>query len=94
MSAHPVSGTGRVTRVSNKFAYVTSNNLGSIFVPPHAFLKGDGTPVAGFDLSTILKSGDIVHFTAVPQKGKNDCLYMAIKVSLLAVAHDNKASMK
>lgn len=72
-----VSSTGRITRVDVKYAFISSNKLGSVFVPPSAALPPDcSTP----DLTKYLKAGDIVHFVAVPQRGKNECQWLATKV--------------
>uniref|UniRef100_A0A0N5AFB0 S1 motif domain-containing protein n=1 Tax=Syphacia muris TaxID=451379 RepID=A0A0N5AFB0_9BILA len=74
-----VSSTGRVTRVDVKYAFISSNKLGSVFVPPSAALPPD-CPIS--DLTHYFKAGDIVHFVAVRQHGKNECQWLATKVSL------------
>lgn len=74
-----VSSTGRITRVDVKYAFISSNKLGSIFVPPSAALP----PACAIpDLTKHLKAGDIVHFVAVRQHGKNECQWLATKVTL------------
>uniref|UniRef100_A0A0R3RR79 DUF3846 domain-containing protein n=1 Tax=Elaeophora elaphi TaxID=1147741 RepID=A0A0R3RR79_9BILA len=73
-----ISSTGQVTRVDVKFAYLTNDKHGSVFVPPCSALpKNCLTP----DLTLFYKAGDIVHFTAVPQQDKNDCHWIATKVT-------------
>jgi hypothetical protein len=38
-------------------------------------------------MNNYYKTGDIVHFTATPQAGKNDCSWVASKVCVLFSAH-------
>lgn len=72
-----ISSTGQISRVDIKFAYLTSEKYGCVFVPPVAALpKNCPNP----DLTLFYKAGDIVHFTAVPQQSKNDCQWLATKV--------------
>lgn len=73
------SSTGRITRVDKKYAYLSSDRLGCVFVPPRSVLP---TACAISDLTCYLKAGDVVHFTAVPQQGKNECKWLATKVTL------------
>uniref|UniRef100_A0A914VJU6 DUF7930 domain-containing protein n=1 Tax=Plectus sambesii TaxID=2011161 RepID=A0A914VJU6_9BILA len=74
-----VTSTGRITRVQTKFAYLTSKSLGCVFVPPCAALPSE---CADADMNKYYKTGDIVHFTAIPQAGKNDCAWVATKVAV------------
>ncbi|VDN25744.1 unnamed protein product [Gongylonema pulchrum] len=78
-----VSSTGQVSRVDVKFAYLTSERYGSVFVPPSAALpKRCQNP----DLTLYYKAGDIVHFTAVPQQGKNNCKWLATKFNFFRMS--------
>ncbi|MFH4983763.1 hypothetical protein AB6A40_010472 [Gnathostoma spinigerum] len=74
-----VSSTGTVSRVDVKFAYLANDKLGSVFVPPRAVFP---TICATPNLQTVLKAGDVVHFSAVPQKDKNGCSWLATKVQI------------
>lgn len=71
-----ISSTGQITRSDVKYAYINNEKYGCVFVPPSAVLTVD---CVNADVSLYLKAGDIVHFTAVPQRGKNHCRYVAIK---------------
>lgn len=72
-----VSSTGQITRVDVKFAYITNDECGSVFVPPCSALpKNCCSP----DMTIFYKAGDVVHFTAIPQQVKNDCRWLATKV--------------
>ncbi|KAM3725488.1 Protein WBSCR14 [Dirofilaria immitis] len=73
-----ISSTGQITRVDVKFAYLTNDKCGSVFVPPCSALPRN---CLSPDLTNFYKAGDIVHFTAVPQQGKNDCQWLATKVT-------------
>uniref|UniRef100_A0A915PFY8 DUF7930 domain-containing protein n=1 Tax=Setaria digitata TaxID=48799 RepID=A0A915PFY8_9BILA len=73
-----ISSTGQITRVDVKFAYLTNEKCGSVFVPPSSALPRN---CLTSDLTLFYKAGDIVHFTAVPQQGKNECQWLATKVT-------------
>ncbi|VDP22587.1 unnamed protein product [Onchocerca flexuosa] len=73
-----ISSTGQITRVDVKFAYLTSDKYGSVFVPPCSALPKN---CLSSDLTLFYKAGDIVHFTAIHQQGKNDCQWLATKVT-------------
>ncbi|CAG9538921.1 unnamed protein product [Cercopithifilaria johnstoni] len=73
-----ISSTGQITRVDVKFAYLTNDKCGCVFVPPCSALpKNCLSP----NLTLFYKAGDIVHFTAVPQQDKNECQWLATKVT-------------
>ncbi|KAL3982424.1 hypothetical protein ACH3XW_47115 [Acanthocheilonema viteae] len=73
-----ISSTGQITRVDVKFAYLINEKCGCVFIPPCSALpKNCPSP----DLTLFYKAGDIVHFTAVSQQGKNDCKWLATKVT-------------
>ncbi|VDN81628.1 unnamed protein product [Brugia pahangi] len=73
-----ISSTGQITRVDVKFAYLTNDKYGSVFVPPCSALPRN---CHSADLTLFYKAGDIVHFTAIPQQGKNECQWLATKVT-------------
>jgi hypothetical protein len=76
MQQREISATGCINRVEKLFAYLRSD-YGSVFVPPSSALPTDCTDV---DMTKYYRTGDVVHFTAVPQTGKNNCSLLAVKV--------------
>lgn len=80
IKCNKISGSARVSRVNAKFAYLISENHGSIFVLPKAMIQEETEEIIN-DLNEFLRVDEVVHFTAVPQNGPNNCHWIATKVN-------------
>ena len=62
MDQERITSEGRVMRVERTYAYIHSNEYGSVFVPPLAVGQGEGA-----DIREVLPLSAMVRFVAVAQ---------------------------